>query len=80
MSRIHDRMPVVLEADAWPTWLGETPDDPARLLRPAPDDVLRSWPVSRDVNSPRNDRSDLLDPVELPIAPEDDDQAGPDSA
>ena len=80
MSRIHDRMPVVLEPDAWSNWLGEAPGDPADLLRPATEDVLRSWPVSRDVNSPRHDRPDLLQPIELPTTPEDDDEAGPDSA
>ncbi len=77
MSWIHDRMPVILEPDAWSTWLGEEPGDAAALLRPAADDVLRSWPVSRDVNSPRHDRPDLLDPVELPLASEDEPEAGP---
>ena len=80
MSRIHDRMPVILEPDAWSTWLGEKPGDPAALLRPAAEDVLRSWPVSRDVNLPRHNRPDLLDQVELPTTPADEEEAGPDSA
>ena len=33
-AEIHNRMPVVLEPAAWPTWLGEEPAD-ARLKSPA---------------------------------------------
>ena len=80
MRRIHDRMPVILEPDAWPTWLAEDVGDPAVLLRPAAEDVLRCWPVSRDVNSPRDDRPDLLNRVVLPTMPENESEAGPDSA
>jgi putative SOS response-associated peptidase YedK len=29
-------------------------------MRPAPDDLLRFWPVSRAVNSPRNNGPELL--------------------
>ena len=79
MSRIHDRMPVILEPDAWSIWLNEEPVDPTALLRPAAENVLRSWPVSRDVNSPRHNRPDLFDQVELPIEPRDEAEAGPDS-
>jgi putative SOS response-associated peptidase YedK len=61
---IHDRMPVILEAAHIATWL-----DPANrdvetllgLLRPADP---RSWslhPVSRQVNSPRNDGPELIE-------------------
>jgi putative SOS response-associated peptidase YedK len=35
MSRLHDRMPVILEAADWPAWLGEAAGDPAALMRPA---------------------------------------------
>src|ERR671916_2931188 len=59
MRAVHDRMPVVLAPDDWAAWLeGE---DPAALLRPAPDDLLRFWPVSKAVNSPRNNCPELLD-------------------
>ncbi len=65
MRPIHDRMPVVLEAADWPVWLGEQGGDPAALLRPAGNEVLKLWPVSPRVNSPKNDTADLLDPLEL---------------
>ena len=49
-------------------------------MRPAPDGTLRLWPVSRDVNSPRHNRGGLVEPITLPDAPRDEDEAGPDSA
>jgi putative SOS response-associated peptidase YedK len=59
---LHERMPVILEADAWPLWLGETPGQAADLLRPSAAD-LRAWRVGTAVNNARNDRAELLEPV-----------------
>jgi putative SOS response-associated peptidase YedK len=47
VATIHDRMPLILEPEDWPLWLGEEPNDPARLLRPSADDVLVARPVAR---------------------------------
>jgi putative SOS response-associated peptidase YedK len=63
MAELHNRMPVVLEEADWPVWLGEADGDPKALLRPAAADVLRVWPISREVNTPRNNRPDLLAPL-----------------
>ncbi len=60
MASLHDRMPVILEPDAWPVWLGEEVGDFAALLRPAPAGTVRLWPVSRAVNSVRNNGPELL--------------------
>jgi putative SOS response-associated peptidase YedK len=49
LSSIQDRMPVVVEPENWPLWLGEVDGDPATLLRPAAEDVLRFWPVDKKV-------------------------------
>jgi len=68
MVPIHDRMPVVLEPADWPVWLGEADGDPATLLRPAADGVLRAWPISTRVNTPRNNTPDLLDELEPSFA------------
>ncbi len=38
-------------------------------MRPAGDDVLHLWPVSRAVNSVRNNGAELLDRVDDPNAP-----------
>ena len=62
IAPIHDRMPIILEPADWPVWLGETEGDPRALLRPANDTVLRTWPVSTDVNSVRNNGAGLLQP------------------
>ena len=61
VAELHDRMPVILEPADWPLWLGEAPGDPASLLHPA--GTLRVWPVDRRVNSPRNNRPELLKPL-----------------
>jgi len=45
LAPYHDRMPVVLEPDDWPLWLGEVPGDPAVLLRAPTPGVLRLAPV-----------------------------------
>ena len=63
MAPIHDRMPLVLEPRDWPAWLGEEEGDPKALLRPAADTVLRTWPVSTDVNSVRHNGAELLQPM-----------------
>jgi putative SOS response-associated peptidase YedK len=69
MQQLHKRMPVILEAADWPAWLGEVKGDPPALMRPAADDVLHLWSVSRAVNSVRNNGSNLLDRIDDPAAP-----------
>jgi putative SOS response-associated peptidase YedK len=62
--RIHDRMPVLLERrDHGCLASGK---GSVELLRPAPNDVLRMWPVSKRVNvSGRgDDDASLTEPVE----------------
>ncbi len=75
MRSIHDRMPVLVPAEAWAIWLDPAPPDPGELtglLVPAPDAVLDAYAVSRAVNSVRNDGPGLIEPLEEPR------QAGPD--
>ena len=64
MAPIHDRMPVIIEPDDWPAWLGEVEADVTALLRPAAAGVLRLWPVSTRVNRPANNDAHMLDPIE----------------
>jgi putative SOS response-associated peptidase YedK len=66
MAQLHNRMPVILEAADWPTWLGETAGDHLALMQPAESGIVRLWPVSRAVNSVRNNGADLLVPIEDP--------------
>ena len=49
VGQIQDRMPVIVERESWPLWLGEVDGDPATVLRPAAEGVLRFWPVDKKV-------------------------------
>jgi putative SOS response-associated peptidase YedK len=62
---LHDRMPVILDPDAYDAWLSpETADlDALRgLLAPCPADWLESTPVCTRINDPRNDDPACLEP------------------
>ena len=50
-GKAHDRMPVLLQPEDFPRWLAGTAG--TEMLKPAPDDYLQAWPVSRRVNSSR---------------------------
>lgn len=67
ITSIHDRMPVVLIPDVWDAWLDRDLQDPeaaAQLLQPIDPESIMEHAVSRDVNSVRNNRPGLNDPVE----------------
>jgi putative SOS response-associated peptidase YedK len=56
--RIHDRMPVVAapeQSEGWLTGVAGT-----ELLKPAQEDMLQMWPVSRKVNRVGNDSAPTL--------------------
>ncbi|WP_425037912.1 SOS response-associated peptidase [Primorskyibacter sp. S187A] len=61
MSKVHHRMPVVLEAADWPLWLGEAGHGAARLMVPAADETLRFHRVDRAVNSNRAAGPELIE-------------------
>jgi len=63
MAPIHNRMPVVIEPEDWPLWLGKIEGDPTAKLHPPADSVLKCWPISARINSLRNNDTRLLDPV-----------------
>jgi putative SOS response-associated peptidase YedK len=63
MKNIHDRMPVILSADSWESWLtSEDKDALQALLVPYSGD-LDIYKISRAVNSPKHDGPELLKPV-----------------
>ena len=66
MSRVHDRMPVVLaKAELQQAWLGElTEDDITALIVTPPDGTLAMYEVSQQVNSVRNNGPELHEPVD----------------
>jgi putative SOS response-associated peptidase YedK len=67
LGQIHDRMPMVIEPDRWQDWLDPAATDPAdlmALLAPAASGGLTSYPVSRAVNSVRNNGPELIERVD----------------
>ena len=67
IARIHDRMPTILRPADYERWLGSEPD-PHDLLITFPSEPMKMWPISKRVNSPRNDDEDLLAEVDLAAA------------
>ncbi|TWB45821.1 SOS response-associated peptidase [Nitrospirillum pindoramense] len=60
---VHNRMPVILAPDHWPAWLGEVEasvEELQALLKPAPVEGMRVWPVDKRVGNVRNDDIELL--------------------
>ncbi len=66
MATLHNRMPVILPPAAYAEWLDtaiRTPESMGTLLRPYPADEMAAYPVSTLVNSPQNDRAELIVPA-----------------
>jgi putative SOS response-associated peptidase YedK len=60
-------MPVILEAKDFEQWEHGDADKAKALMKPAAEDVLQRWPVTKRVNSSRADDSDatLIDKTDL---------------
>ena len=65
VAEVHDRMPVLLRPAQFDTWLDGSAGK--KMLAPAPEDMLRRWPVSKRVNSAKAPADDptLIDPIDL---------------
>ncbi|MFE2913523.1 SOS response-associated peptidase [Kitasatospora indigofera] len=69
-GRVHDRMPLTIDAADFDAWLDPELTDAAelrRLLHTPAGDELRITPVSTAVNSVRNNGAQLLDEVQDPL-------------
>jgi putative SOS response-associated peptidase YedK len=64
-AEIHERMPVFLMEDQFAAWQAG-----AECLKPAPNDYLQRWPVSKQVNSSKADADDasLIEPARVTVA------------
>ncbi len=60
---IHDRMPVWLHPDQIEDWLTAEPDQAMAMLLASEPPQMEAYRVSRSVNTPRNNRPELLNPV-----------------
>ena len=67
MEPVHHRMPVILAPEDWDRWLDPENTDTeelAKLLVPAPEEMLTLWPVDPAVGNVRNNRPELQEPLE----------------
>jgi putative SOS response-associated peptidase YedK len=68
VAPIHNRMPVILRPEDLDAWLDPANRDVGSLralLGPFPAEEMTAYPVSRYVNSPRNEGPECVSPVEL---------------
>jgi putative SOS response-associated peptidase YedK len=68
LEPIHDRMPVILKREDESMWLNPDITEPARLLpllAPYPDSEMETYPVSAQVNSPKNDTKEVQQRISL---------------
>ncbi|MGD0214278.1 MAG: SOS response-associated peptidase [Terriglobales bacterium] len=67
-SPVHDRMPVILDPDAYELWLDpgmQNVEAASDLLRPFDARLMRCYPVSTRINSVVNDDEECSRPVEV---------------
>jgi putative SOS response-associated peptidase YedK len=68
LAPLHERMPLILAEQDWPAWLGEREadqDELRALLKPAANELLHLWAVSKRVGSVKNNDAALCKPVIL---------------
>ncbi|GAB6254939.1 SOS response-associated peptidase [Peribacillus sp. N1] len=66
MTSIHDRMPVILKPEDEKEWLSPTNNDPAYLqqyLKSFDSEQMEAFEVSTDVNSTKNNSSNLIQQI-----------------
>jgi len=69
-SPVHDRMPVILDPDAYDLWLDPGMTNVAaasELLKPFEARLMRCFPVSTRINSVVNDDEECSRPVEVAV-------------
>jgi len=66
LHALHERMPVILDPEQYADWLDPARREPEKLqhfLGPYRENQLEYFPVSRDVNTPRNNHPGLIQPI-----------------
>lgn len=64
IAPLHHRMPLILDPEDWPLWLGEAGHGAATLMRPGPEGRLEAWRVDPAVNSNRAEGEALRQPLQ----------------
>lgn len=65
-ARIHNRMPVIAQPADYQRWLDPDMTDAATvadMLRPYPAAAMTAYPISKRVNSPRNNDAAIVEPL-----------------
>jgi putative SOS response-associated peptidase YedK len=68
MTEIHNvkhRMPAILAKEDRGAWLTGTPDEAFAGIKQYPDTQMVATPVSKRVNTPKNNDAELIAPVAL---------------
>jgi putative SOS response-associated peptidase YedK len=68
VAEIHNtklRMPAILEKADRDAWLTGTPEEAWETLVPYPNDLMVAYPVSKRVNTPKNNDAQLIEPPEI---------------
>ena len=65
VSRVIDRMPVILPQPLWRPWLdsGARPADLQAMLRPFPAELMEAYPVTRQVNQRGFNGPECAEPI-----------------
>lgn len=67
LTPIHNRMPVILDANNENIWLDKSVSDLSKLntmLTPYPSELMEAYSVSPAVNNVKNDSADLIKPIQ----------------
>ena len=62
VRQVHDRMPVIIQAENYDVWLGQniSRETLQQFLKPYPAEEMVAKPVNSKVNNPKNDTPDCL--------------------
>ena len=66
MTSIHDRMPVILRPENEKIWLNSSIHDTEylqQILKPIDSQLMETFEVSSDVNSPKNNAPNLIERI-----------------
>ena len=63
-ASIHHRMPVIIQPEDYTLWLGNL-DERKQLLTNLPEIELKIYPVSKMVNSPKNNKPECIEPINI---------------
>lgn len=66
LADIHNsqrRMPLIVPREAIDVWLSGSVEDAKALIQPYPSELMRAHPVSKLVNTPKNDMPQCIEPL-----------------